>query len=69
LPPLPQLAVLWLASGSHVVALLQQPAQPVVVSQTQWPPEHVAPLEHAMPQPPQFEGSVDVSVQALPQSI
>jgi hypothetical protein len=66
LPPLPQLVASENATGSHVVALLQHPLQPLVVSQTHCPPEQWVPLPAAQgfPQPPQLALSDWKSTQA-----
>jgi hypothetical protein len=56
----------WLPYGTQLVPL-QQPVQPLVVSQTQWPPEQRWPAAHAIPHAPQFCGSVWVSVHVVPQ--
>lgn len=53
-PPVPQLALLWLAYGSQAVALLQQPVQPLVVLHEHWPFEHWVPAPHGVPQVPQL---------------
>jgi hypothetical protein len=71
LPPLPQLVGPSEAVASHVVALLQHPAQPLVVSQTQLPPEKWVPLPAAqgVPQVPQLPLSDWRSTQAPPQRL
>jgi hypothetical protein len=42
-----------------VSPLLQQPLHPLIVLQTQCPPEHVVPGAHALPQPPQLALSLE----------
>lgn len=48
---------------------LQHPLQPLLVLQTQWPPEQVVPGPHGLPQLPQlllsFEKSAHPPLQAL----
>lgn len=65
-PLAPQLAEVSLAYGSHVVALLQQPAQPLEPLQTHVVPEHVVPAPHALPHEPQLLLSFSNVRQAFP---
>jgi hypothetical protein len=59
-PPEPQLATPSLASPSHVVAVLQQPLHPLVVSHAQTPATQCVPeaAVQAFPHPPQLALSV-----------
>jgi hypothetical protein len=67
-PPFPQDEGVWLAYGSHVVLLLQQPLQPLLVLQTQVPPEHVVPFRHGWLQLPQLLLSSRL-LHVVPQSV
>jgi hypothetical protein len=51
----------WLPKASHVVPLLQQPLQPLIVLQTHWPPEQMVPGAHTLPQLPQLLLSLEKS--------
>jgi hypothetical protein len=68
LPPVPQLRLLWLEKGSHVVALLQQPMAPqLAVVHTHWLAEQVVPAAHLLLHAPQLFESVVVSMHVPPQ--
>jgi hypothetical protein len=72
-PPLPQLSVVSLASGSHVVALLQHPAHPLLALQTHFPaPEHTVPglvVAHALLHAPQLLLSDSRFTHDVPQGV
>ncbi len=53
-PAVPQLVADSLAKGSHAVALLQHPPQPLLPLQTHVVPEHTVPAPQTWPQLPQL---------------
>ena len=67
-PPVPQDALVWLATGAQVVGLLQHPPHPLVALQRHCPPEQVVPAAHGIAQPPQFCESLARSAHVPPQS-
>jgi hypothetical protein len=58
-PPVPHEVGVSLPTASHVVALLQQPAQPELVLHVQVPPMHVVPDPQILPHAPQLALSVE----------
>jgi hypothetical protein len=60
-PPLPHAGAAW-----HWPSVSQHPLGQLFTLHTQWPPLHVWPVPHVVPQPPQFESSVDSFTHAVP---
>jgi hypothetical protein len=66
-PQAPQLRLL-LRTLTHAFPHMLRPA-PVLHPAAQAPATHIEPAGHALPQPPQFRGSICVSEHDVPQSV